>query len=391
MAEGPRYGLGIDIGSSFVAAAVYRGGKTERLPLGERADLLPAVVGWRGRLVAGDAAERLALTQPDAVVRGLKSRVGDPLPLRFGGTTQRVETLLVALLSQVVASARRRCGGLPSSVALTHPAGWGPFRCEALAAAAGAVGLGEARLVTDPVAAASAYFTARPIREGRLVAVYSFGGHAFQATILRRTANGFQVVGKPEGFVDLGGVDLDARVLKFVRQRAKVLDRLDPETPDGTAALAAVRRDCIVAKQQLSREMTTTIVVRPRAEDAVTVPLTRAQFEDLVGRHVTATVDVFGELLDTNGVDPRSLDATLLVGGSSQIPLVSRLLVEKLGVRPVPAGHPKFAVPIGATLVVARTGTSPASEDSTKIVTKGDAARQGELARALKWWRSRES
>ena len=389
MAERDRYDLGIDLGSSFVAAAVNRGGRVELLPLGERSDVVSAAVGWQGKLVLGDAAERLSLREPDAVVRGLKSRVGDPIPLRFGGTSERVEALLVELLRLVATRARSRYGSAPSTVTLTHPAGWGPFRCDALATAARVAGLIETRLVTDPVAAASTYFTGKQIREGRLVGVYDFGGRSFQVTILRRTVDGFHVVGKPEGFIDLGGTNLDDRVFEFVRERAgRRLDHLDPETPDGAAALAVVRRDCSLAKERLSHQTSTAVLISGPRAGFVGISLDRPTFDGLVRRDVLATVESLGELLETHGVDPRSLEATLLVGGSSQIPLVSRLLVEKLGVQPAPAGHPKFAVPIGATIAarsVAAAGSD--SEDSTKVVTKGAAADQSELGRVLKWWR----
>src|ERR1700750_2078209 len=167
MAERDRYDLGIDLGSSFVAAAVNRGGRVEVLPLGERSDVVSAAVGWQGKLVLGDAAERLSLREPDAVVRGLKSRVGDPIPLRFGGTSERVEALLVELLRLVATRARSRYGSAPSTVTLTHPAGWGPFRCDALATPARVAGLIETRLVTDPVAAGSPYFVGTQNTEGQ--------------------------------------------------------------------------------------------------------------------------------------------------------------------------------------------------------------------------------
>lgn len=365
------YDLGVDLGSSFVAAAAVRAGRAEVLPVGERSDLMPAVVGWSGGFVAAEAAERLALTQPANVSDGLKGRVGDPTPVRLGGASHQVGALMAQLLGPVVARARARYGGPPERVALTHPAGWGPYRRDGLVEVAGSVGLDEVVLVSDPVAAAFAYNARQRLREGQLVAVYDFGGRAFEATLLRRSFDGFAVVGKPDGFVDLGGVDLDERVFEFVQERAgAALDFLDPQTPAGTAGLAALRRDCALAKERLSREAAAPLFVRLPG-GSMRVDVTRENFESLVRRPVEATVETLGEVMAGAGIDKRQLSATLLVGGSSQIPLVSRLMFEQLGIRPVPAGHPKYAIPMGA--VFAATEPPVASDDEpdsrTTVVT----------------------
>ncbi|MCA1684313.1 MAG: Hsp70 family protein, partial [Actinobacteria bacterium] len=86
------YGLGIDVGTSFTAAAVCRGGergssRPEVVPLGTRAAAVASVIflGEDGQVVVGDAAERRALTDPDRVVREFKRRLGDDIPLVVGG------------------------------------------------------------------------------------------------------------------------------------------------------------------------------------------------------------------------------------------------------------------------------------------------------------------
>jgi len=372
------YDLGVDLGSSFVAAAVLRGGRTEILPIGERSDLMPATVGWSGGLLVAEAAERLALTHPDDVVSGLIARLGDPTPVRLGGSGHQVELLISQLLVPVIGRARSRYGGPPTAVVLTHPAGWGPYRREAMVDVARRVGLSSVTLVSDPVAAAFSHHARQRMREGQLVAVYDFGGHAFEATLLRRTLDGFQVVGKPDGFVDLGGVNLDERVFEFVRDRAgQAMDHLDPQTTAGRAGLVALRRDCAMAKERLSRDAATPVFVRVPS-GSLRVDITREEFEDLVRRPVDATVETFAEVLEGAGIDKRQLSATLLVGGSSQIPLVSRLMFEQLGIRPVPAGHPKFAIPIGATLAASQP---PATADDdaegrTEVVTIKTLKRQ---------------
>lgn len=101
---GRSYTLGIDLGTSFVAAATAGAGRVELLPLGRRAPHVPADIGWvDGAIVVGEAVP----TEGPRVVEGMTRRVGDPTPILMGGTTWSVEQLVAALLRPVLDEAVR--------------------------------------------------------------------------------------------------------------------------------------------------------------------------------------------------------------------------------------------------------------------------------------------
>ena len=122
------YHLGVDLGTTFVAAAIANDSRVEMFTLGDRTVVTPAVVflGDDGGLVSGDAAGRRAVASPDRIGREFKRRLGDPTPVMLGGTSYAVTTLLGTLLHDVVNRVTETEGTKPESVVLTHPANWGP-------------------------------------------------------------------------------------------------------------------------------------------------------------------------------------------------------------------------------------------------------------------------
>ena len=115
------YFLGIDLGTTYTAAAVHDGSPQrgpEMITLGERGPTVPSVLWLQpdGRFVAGDAAERHAVTDPRRVARQFKRRLGDPTPLLVGDTGIPAEVLTI----------HARGGERPATIVLTHPANWGP-------------------------------------------------------------------------------------------------------------------------------------------------------------------------------------------------------------------------------------------------------------------------
>jgi molecular chaperone DnaK (HSP70) len=98
------YALGIDIGTTYTAAAVARGGRSEIVALGCRATSVPTVVylGEDAKFLVGEAAERRAATSPDRVAREFKRRVGDPTPLLLGGSPIAVDRCLAEVVRWVV-------------------------------------------------------------------------------------------------------------------------------------------------------------------------------------------------------------------------------------------------------------------------------------------------
>ena len=205
------YALGIDLGTTFTAAAISRGDKPEMASLGGRSSSVPSVLwlGEDGQLLVGEVAERHAVTDPSRVVREFKRRVGDPTPLLVGGTPYSAETLMGRLLRWVVETVTRTEGEAPGALVVAYPANWGPYKRELLQQTIQIADLGNVQSIIEPVAASLFYASTGKLADGDVVAVYDLGGGTFDAAILRKTSSGFDVLGTPEGLERLGGIDFD--------------------------------------------------------------------------------------------------------------------------------------------------------------------------------------
>jgi molecular chaperone DnaK (HSP70) len=258
------YSLGVDLGTTFVAAAISAADRVKMVILGDYAVVIPAAVYLRedGVLIAGDAAGARAVTSPERVIRDIKRRLGNPTPVMLGGQHYGVTELLGVVLRDAVDKVVKVQGERPEQVLLTHPANWGPFRRALFEEVAQHAGLDNPPLVTEPEAAAVHYAASRELADGQMVAVYDLGGGTFDATILQKQAGKVEILGTPEGIEHLGGVDFDEAILSFVDYAADgVLSELDLSDPQMSVALARLRQDCVAAKEALSVNPETTIPV----------------------------------------------------------------------------------------------------------------------------------
>lgn len=358
-----RYSLGVDLGTTFVAAALCAETKAEMVTLGARSVVAPAAVYLRedGTVVTGEAASLRVVSSPDRVAREFKRRLGNPTPLLLGGQPHAVTTLLGFLLRDVLRTVAEMEGGPPQRVVLTHPANWGPYRRALFAEIPPLVGLATAHLVTEPEAAAAHYGASRHLADGQTVAVYDLGGGTFDATVLRKHPGGLEILGTPEGIERLGGVDFDDAILSYVDYAANgALSELDPRDPQVTVALARLRQDCILAKEALSVDTETVLPVFLPGRH-FDVRITRSDFEDMVRAPIESTIGALSRTLQSAQVRPADLSAVLLVGGSSRIPLVARMVSAELGRPTVLDTHPKYAVALGAATLAARHDAAPRS------------------------------
>ncbi|GAB3894709.1 hypothetical protein GCM10029964_073570 [Kibdelosporangium lantanae] len=189
------YRLGIDLGTTFTAAAIYRDHtvQSELVPLGTHSASVPTVLFVDGATtLVGEPADRRALTHPSCVVRDVKRRLGDPTPLLVGGQPHSAPELVARLVDWVVTQVTAREGAPPSGIAVTYPAAWGPHRESLLRNA-----LPDVSLLTEPQAAALAYASTERVEVGATIAVYDLGGGTFDAVVVRKTATGFTLLGTP--------------------------------------------------------------------------------------------------------------------------------------------------------------------------------------------------
>lgn len=360
------YFVGVDLGTTYSAAAIATGTSSEIFPLGSRVPSIPSVVMLKedGTLLVGEAAERRASSDPYRVAREFKRRLGDPTPILLGGTPYGADALSAALLGGIAAEVTERQGGAPELVAITHPANYGEYKIDLLEEAARLAGFDHVTFLTEPEAAALHYVESRHVDPGSIVAVYDFGGGTFDAAILQRTERGFTILGTPEGMERFGGVDLDDAVFGHVRDAlGGAIEDVDAEDPAVVAALAKLRDECRAAKEALSEDTDTTIpVMLPSLHTQVR--LTRTEFEDVIRPRVRDTISSLGRATESAGIGWDDLDRVLLVGGSSRIPLVGEMVRTATGNPVALDAHPKHTVALGAAQF-ARRWTTPAMAESS--------------------------
>lgn len=344
------YVLGIDLGTSRTAAAVFRNGRADVVPLSDHAATMPSMVFVRDddEMLVGEAARRRGNDEPTRLAREFKRRFGDETPLVLGSKSLTAEQLTAALLRHVVDFVAQREGGAPDKVVVAHPANWGTYRRELLRREVSAAGLPPAQLVTEPAAAAVHYASGERVAVGDVIAVYDLGGGTFDATVLRRTATGFAQVGEPKGIERLGGMDFDEAVFQHVVDEAGLEDAA--LTDHDVSALLRLRDECRQAKEALSDDQEATIPVLVGSVNR-RVKLTRDELEAMIRPSLRESVHCLRTAILDSGVKTDDISAVLMVGGSSRIPLASSMVRTELTRPVVFTSNPKEAVALGAARI----------------------------------------
>jgi actin-like ATPase involved in cell morphogenesis len=391
-----RHALGIDFGTSnTVAVARWPDGRARPI-LVDGSPLLPSAVYAEpdGELIAGRDAVHSARLDPARFEPNPKRRVDDGLVL-LGDREFPVVELIAAVLSRVAEEWRRAAGPVPTEVTLTCPATWGASRRTLLADAATRAGLSDARLVAEPVAAAT-YFAevlGRDVPIGSVVVVHDFGAGTFDASVVARTAEGFEVLAV-DGRDDIGGLDVDAAIVEHVGRTlgddgAATWKRLtEPSTLEERRAQRQLWDDVRIAKERLSRYQSADFVLPLMDRE---IHLTRDELEELARPVLDQTVQVTKRLLRWADLPDGRLAGVFLVGGASRIPLVATLLHRELGEAPVVIEQPELVVAEGSILADAAllaTGAAapgPTAElrlvfdrrDEVRVKPKNDEIRAG--------------
>ena len=346
------YRLGVDLGTTWTSAAVSADGQISLLDLDRASPQIPSVLFLAddGTFLVGRPAERRAALDPDRVVREFKRRVGDPVPIMLAGSPYSPQALTSVLLRWVVSLATERLGEAPDKVVVTHPANWGPYKTDLLHQALLLADQTTAEMMTEPEAAARFYAGHERVAVGETIAVYDLGGGTFDAAVLRKTHDGFELLGTPQGIEQLGGIDFDQAVFAHVLSNIRPdVDDTAMDSPEGRIAWARLRRDCVEAKEMLSADTEVTIpVVLPALNTSVR--LVRSEFEEMIRPAIRDTLGTMRRALRSAALEPSDLRAIILVGGSSRIPLVSRMVMEEFRASIAVDTHPKYDVAMGAAM-----------------------------------------
>ncbi|KAA0233222.1 MAG: Chaperone protein DnaK [Acidimicrobiales bacterium] len=348
----------MDFGTYRTSGAMAGGSGVTTLEIeGARWLSSTVVAGDGGLILVGAAAENQAGVHPDRVERTPKRHLGSGAPLILGSETVEVAEAVAALLAMFLEEGSLRNERRPPALAvLTNPVRWGDARRRALMRAAEIAGYPETHLIEEPVAAAVHYVTDQ-VAVGEHVGVYDLGGGTFDTAVLKRTESGFETVGAPGGDEYIGGEHFDHKLFSYF---GGCLAEEDPETWNkiltsderrwrqaAVDLLSHARR----AKEALSSYPSTKIFV-PEADREIVV--TREQFESMILDEIERTIDEMEDTIATAGLTGEDMSALYLVGGSSRIPIVVRLLTARFGSCVTTRDEPKSVVALGAASLARR-------------------------------------
>lgn len=342
--------IGIDLGTTFsVVAHVTDDGAIDILP-NENGDMLtPSVVFFEaaGRVTVGAEAKASAPVTPDRVIAAVKRHMGTDFFLEFDDVSYRPEGVSAIILRALVeaAATELRMSAEDMTAVVTVPAYFGTAEREATAAAARIAGLEILDLVAEPVAAALSYGVASETQGS--VLVFDLGGGTFDATVIKLTMDGPQVVAV-DGASHLGGLDFDERL------GVLLLERYVSATDDEDALydeefVLRTYAEAEEVKKRLSRTESATMAVR-REGKAARINVTRAEFDEATRVLVDETLRVVDRVIESarrlGAVTPSQV---LLTGGSTRIPSITDALEAHLGI-PVRLADPDTAVAKGAAI-----------------------------------------
>jgi molecular chaperone DnaK len=359
----PSYWLGIDLGTTYTAAAICwpapGGLEVQVVPLSNRSRVMPSVLflPGDGSVAVGADAQHRAQADPYRVVREFKSRIGDEIPLLVGGSPFYAHDLAAEFVSWLWGSVAGREGEPPEAVALTCPASWGPDKTALFGQAVRDAGVPNVMVLSEPQATAISYACRERVELGAMLAVYDLGGASFGATVVRKDSpTRFTVLGQPECVAGLGGLSFDEVIFEHVCATAGVpVDDMDPYDHALAPGVARLRRECTEAKEALSAGTDVTIAVALGGVQQQ-VRLTRAEFEEMIRPDLDRTIEAMYRTLGSAKIGSGQLDAILLAGGSSRIPLVSRLVSAEFGRALAIDADPKVTVAMGAARFPAPVG-----------------------------------
>ena len=369
--------VGIDLGTTYslIAYVDKEGdrGKPQCI-LGPYADTLcPSVVSVDadGGIVVGEPARRRLLTQPDRTIYSVKRLMGrgvadvqdelkifpfhidagsqNVIRVRLGDRVFTPPEISAFILRELKNWAEQFFGDTMDRAVITVPAYFNDAQRQATKDAGRLAGLEVLRLVNEPTAAALAYGLHEQ-RRGK-VAVYDFGGGTFDVSILKliSTDEGdiYQVL-STNGDTHLGGDDLDNALMDVARTEIRVRHGMDLDAHP--AVVQELRKALIHAKHELSFADRATVMVPLPDESVYMREITRAEFEGLVQPILDRTMGPVKQALADAKLKTEEIDEVVLVGGSTRVPLVRRMVEQFFGRRPHAELNPDEVVALGAAV-----------------------------------------
>lgn len=341
--------IGIDLGTTFSAVSIMEGGRPKIIPNTEGNNTTPSVVSINGdEILVGDIAKRGAVANPKSTIRSIKRQMGTKKMSKIGDKEYSPEQISAMILQKLKKDAEAYIGHPVTDAVITVPAYFGDAQRNATKNAGVIAGLNVKRIINEPTAAALAYGLDKS--HDHTILVFDFGGGTFDVSILELGGGIFEVK-STSGDNFLGGDDIDNLIIDFLIAEFKKESGIDLK--NDLIALQRLRDASEKAKIELSSSQQTKITIPyisagtdgPKHLD---VTLTRANFEKICE-------PIFEKLRNPTkqaikDAKMPKIDKVILVGGSTRIPKVQKLVEEITGLVPDKSVNPDEAVSLGAAI-----------------------------------------
>jgi molecular chaperone DnaK len=349
--------LGIDLGTTNSAAAIYEGGHATVIPSAEgptmAGKMFPSVVAFTkdGQLIIGEPAKRQATANPEGTIFEIKRKMGTNYKANVFGKEYTPQQISAFILQKIKKDAETYLGGTIRKAVITVPAHFDDNQRQATKDAGEIAGFEVMRIINEPTAACLAYGIDKLEKEMKIL-VFSFGGGTHDVTLMDFGKGVFQVL-STSGDTQIGGTDVDKAVMDYIIGEFKRQTGID--VTNDKMATARLKEAAEKAKIELSTLMSTDVDLPFIASDKsgpkhLHLTVTRTKLESLAQPIVQKTQKTIVKALEDAKLTPTDVDKIILIGGMTRMPLVQKF-VEKILGKTVERGiDPMECVAIGAAI-----------------------------------------
>jgi molecular chaperone DnaK len=367
--------IGIDLGTTNSCVAVMEGNEPVVIANSEGRRTTPSIVAFteNGERKVGDPAKRQAITNPHNTVFSIKRFMGetynqvekeikrvpyhvdhgenDTPRVNINGKLYSPQEISAMILQKMRKTAEDYLGMEIKEAVITVPAYFSDSQRQATKEAGEIAGLDVKRIINEPTAAALAYGLDKKNRDMK-VAVFDLGGGTFDISILELGEGVFEVK-STNGNTHLGGDDFDHLIIDWLADEFLKEERIDLRKDP--MALQRLKEAAEKAKIELSSSTETEINL-PYIMPVDGIPkhlvkkLSRAKFEQLIDQLMRSTIPPCEQAMKDAGLKPADIDEVILVGGSTRIPAVQKLVRDFFGKEPSKGVNPDEVVAVGAAI-----------------------------------------
>lgn len=366
--------IGIDLGTTNSVVAIMEGNEPKVIVNEEGSQTTPSVVAFTkdGEILVGQVAKRQAIANPENTIYSVKRFMGrtqdevteemkmvpykvakggkNEVVIMTGGKKYTPPEISAMILQKLKRSAEAYLGETVTEAVITVPAYFNDTQRQATKDAGKIAGLEVKRIINEPTASALAYGLDK--KKDQMIAVYDFGGGTFDISILEVGDNVVEVK-STNGDTHLGGDNLDQRVIDWLVDEFKKDQGIDLKKDN--MALQRLKEAAEKAKMELSSVNETEINLPFITADQngpkhLTMKLTRAKFEALVDDLLERTLGPCRKAMADAGLKASDIHEAVLVGGSTRIPKVQKLVKDLFGREPHRGVNPDEVVALGAAV-----------------------------------------